>query len=312
MENKIWLDKYNQLNNSFKQKFVFRIGTDAGFFSEFNNMVFAMLYCLQNQIKFILSSKQNKFSINKGWRDFFLPFTKETNASFHIIHNNRGYYYNPSRKDYYKLRIFKKFYGIDFMTQDLWLKFRAPEFWNSKFSIPELGITNSSILEGAQIIIENIWRYQSEILEAIELKKNAIKLPNEYIGVHIRGGDKITEHKLFSVNDYVDTLKSLSDCKNIYVATDDYNNVIAIKNYTNYNIYTLCKPKSNGHVQSDFDSLDKNTKREALVDLFADVDILSDSALFIGTYSSNIGMFLGMKKSESFCYCLDFDSWQIW
>lgn len=312
MENKIWINEYNKLNSSFKQKFVFRIGTDAGFFSEFNNMVFAMLYCLQNRTKFVLSSKRNKFSIHRGWRDFFLPFVKETNASFHIIHNHRGYHYNPSQKDYYKLRILKKIYGIDFMTQDLWLKFRAPEFWASKFSIPELGMMNNSILEGAQIIVENIWRYQPRVFEAIELKKSAIKLPSEYIGVHIRGGDKVTEHKLFSVDDYMDKLKSLSDCKNVYVATDDYNNIIAIQKYKDYNIYTLCESKSNGHVQSNFDSLNKIIKQEALIDLFADVNILSNATHFIGTYSSNIGMFLGMKKSESTCYCLDFDAWQIW
>lgn len=312
MDNTVWLDKYNKLNNSFRQKFVFRIGTDAGFFSEFNNMVFAMLYCLQNNIKFVLSSSNNKFTIDKGWRDFFLPFAQETNAAFHVSHNNRGYHHNPSRKNHYKIKFLKNIYGIDFMTQDLWPRFRAPEFWDSKFSIPELGMVDNSILEGAQIIVENIWRHQPRIQEIIDLKKNAINLPKEYIGIHVRSGDKITEHKLFSVDDYMNKLKLISNCKNIYIATDDYNNVVAIEQYKGYNIYTLCKEQSNGHVQSNFDSLNKNKKQEALIDLFTDVDILSNSISFIGTYSSNIGMFLGMKKNESVCYCLDFNSWQIW
>ena len=312
MNNQEWLIQYNKLNNSFKKKLVFRIGTDAGFFSEYNNMIFAMLYCLQNEIKFVLSSKDNKFSIEKGWQDFFLPFTEETLVSFHVRHNNRGWYYNPTRREYYKIRILRKLFSIDFLTQDLWCYFREPEFWKSKFSIPKLGISNCNLLEGSRIIVNNIWNYQPDVQDIINYKKASIGLPKEYIGVHMRSGDKVTEHKLFSVEDYMLKVEQVSSCKNIYIATDDYANIVALKKYKGYNIYTVCQEKSTGHVQSEFDSLNTSSKKEAILDLLADIDALSNSLAFIGTYSSNIGMYLGMKMGEENCHCLDFESWRVW
>ena len=87
---------YNKLNNSFKKKLVFRIGESAGFFSEYNNMVLAMHYCLVNRIRFILNSKDANFSIHKGWEDFFKPFCKEYNYSLFQIYNLR--FFKPTYK----------------------------------------------------------------------------------------------------------------------------------------------------------------------------------------------------------------------
>ena len=37
-------NKYSRVNNSFRRKCIFRIGVSEGFFSELNNMIFALLY----------------------------------------------------------------------------------------------------------------------------------------------------------------------------------------------------------------------------------------------------------------------------
>jgi hypothetical protein len=306
-----WLVKYNKLNNSFKKKLVFRLGAEAGFFSEYNHMVFAMLYCLKHSIKFVLSTRGNKFDIKNGWQDFFLPFCEETKLKFHITYNIRKYQYRKARSQDYKTFVFKKVHGINFFTQDIWDDIRAQNP-GEIFCIPELGI-NHTLVGSCKIIIDNIWRYQPGIAEDILNKVDILCLPKEYIGIHIRGGDKVTEHQLFTPTDYIEKLITFTQCKDIYVATDDYRNIIYIKeNFSNYNVYTNCSKEAIGHLQSTFDAQNISSKKEALIDLFTDVDILSNAGMFIGTYSSNIGMYIGMRIGESKCKCLDFDKWQLW
>ena len=44
-------------------RLLYRIGSDAGFFSEYNNMVLAMVYCQRNNMRFLLSSYGANFSL---------------------------------------------------------------------------------------------------------------------------------------------------------------------------------------------------------------------------------------------------------
>jgi len=305
-----WLKKYNELNNSFKKQLIFRIGADSGFFSEYNHMIFAMLYCLKNQIQFVLSSKDNNFSIDKGWQDFFLPFSKESKSKLHAKYNMRGPAPRTTATNI-KSAIFRRALGADFFTQHLWENFRTQERLQDVV-VPELNLGNS-LVDNCHVIVNNIWAYQPDIATAVVKKINALNLPDEYVGIHVRSGDKITEHKLYQPADYI--LKSLehSSCTNFYIATDDYKNVRILKTeFPDYKFYTSCPTTAEGYLHSKFAAQSNETKKAALIELFVDVDILSNAKIFIGTYSSNIGMYIGMRRDVSTCYCLDFDEWRIW
>lgn len=78
--------KYNKINESYNEVCIY-LGIGTGFFSEFNNLILAILYCLVNKIKFKLYLVNAKgFPNNKGFEEFFMPFCKEliydTNAEF--------------------------------------------------------------------------------------------------------------------------------------------------------------------------------------------------------------------------------------
>ena len=70
---------YQKLNDSFKPTLVFHLGVEAGFFSEFNNMVLAMLYCLHHAIRFVLYSDNANFKVGKGWDNHFFVLAKAGN-----------------------------------------------------------------------------------------------------------------------------------------------------------------------------------------------------------------------------------------
>ena len=78
--------KYNKINEGYNEVCIY-LGIGTGFFSEFNNLILAILYCLVNKIKFKLYLVNAKgFPNNKGFEEFFMPFCKEliydTNAEF--------------------------------------------------------------------------------------------------------------------------------------------------------------------------------------------------------------------------------------
>ena len=60
---------YRRLNDSFSPEFVYHLGCEAGFFSEYNNMILGMLYCLRKRIRFSLYSSDANFAYLKGWTD---------------------------------------------------------------------------------------------------------------------------------------------------------------------------------------------------------------------------------------------------
>lgn len=305
-----WIQAYNDLNNSYKKTLVFRVGADSGFFSEYNNMVFAILYCLKHEIKFVLSSEKNNFYVAKGWEDFFLPFCEEDRNALHSRYNMRGY---RERTNFLNIQaaIFKRIIGADFLTQHLWDKFHKQEEIENIY-VPILGLTGN-LVENCKVIIDNIWYYQPSIIGEIKEITPVLDVADGYVGVHIRGGDKAVEHRLYTPVDYMAKVQEVTSCKKVYVATDDYTNVLSLREgFPEYTFYTNCDVNARGYSQGTYDVQTAESKRKAMLELFVDVDALSNANLFVGTYSSNIGVYMGMRRGTDTCYCLDFDEWRIW
>ena len=75
------LAEYQKLNNSFRNELIFHVGATSGFYSEFNNMVLAMIYCLQWRIKFSLYSED---AMIKAGMIIFFRFAKKSKVDFII------------------------------------------------------------------------------------------------------------------------------------------------------------------------------------------------------------------------------------
>lgn len=308
------LNKYQKLNNSFKDKLIFHLGSDAGFYSEFNNMVLAIAYCLQNRIKFVLYSEDANFKYKNGWTDYFTPFCNEIRGQFHHKFNTR--YNDPFFFTYNLDRIRVLFYRFahkhTLLTSDVFYKFRTTEFQRSLFSIPELHI-NGDLRDLTNYIISMLYRFNEDTDLEIQRNIKKINLPDNYIGLHIRGGDKFIEHQLVGHHIYIKKAESLSSSRNAYVLTDDYTIIERLQtDYPSWKFYTLTKPSEKGYFHRDFEKKDANDKKEELIRLFSSMEILRKSTLFIGTLSSNPGMFLGMCMNRDKVYGVDLKDWEIW
>lgn len=305
------LERYARLNNSFKKTLVFHVGESAGFFSEYNCMILAMLYCIHNKIRFVLYSKDANFGYQEGWNDYFEPFCEVTTCKLHKYLNMRP---NNGKISFTNWRLTKwrikckllnivaelsrPFVPFTYYTQDLWISFFSQEMVTRKYYIPELNI-NGDLVHACNKLIELTWRFNIETHMEITKIVNSLNLPIDYASCHIRGGDKYIETTLLTIDPYVERIKENANIKNVFVLTDDYRIIVQLRNeYPQWNWYTLCGELEMGYFHSNFTKKNFQTKRNSLLNLFASIEIMSDSNRFIGTITSNPSIFMAICKPE--------------
>jgi hypothetical protein len=305
------LSAFKKFNESHRKTLVFHLGVDAGFFSEINNLVLSLFYCLNNGIRFTLFDRDAWFGI-EGWEEFFEPFCRKVKTPVHRKINTRMGQPVDKFHRYVTRKIYKFFHPRVYLTHELWNGFRDTELTQQQFSLPELGI-RGSLREGCREIIKMIWRYNPETRASVTNLARQLGLTEKYIGFHIRGGDKFREDQLHPVADYFNKAIQLSACRTAFVLTDDYRMIESIREqYPEWRIYTLCRPEEQGYYHQEFMKRDKSWIRQQTLRLLASTDILAGAEYFIGTFSSNPGMFMGMRMNLDKCIDVDGREWLIW
>lgn len=309
------LQKYIDLNASFSKNLVFRLGAEAGFFSEVNNMILAMVYCLINKINFSFSSVEGNFlTTNKknksAWQNYFEPFLNENLSLFNIRYNLRPFHHArlSSIERIIVIPTLKKIHKIDFFTHDVFDKCRNPKILEHKIYIKELDF-EGSFFDLTSNLINNIWNFNITTKESVDEIINSLSLPPKFVGIHLRAGDKIIEHKLIDTQTYINKIQQITTLKDFFVFTDDYKVIQSLKCKTNWNIHTTCLPHEKGYVHQDFLKRSDAEKNRELVKLLASMEVLYRGEFFLGTFTSNPGMFLGMRKANKNVYGVDSDRW---
>jgi hypothetical protein len=313
------INSYKRLNQSFNKRLIFNFGYEAGLYSELNNMILAVVYCLEHEIEFVIYSKDAKFARTNAWNDFFIPFCRESQSAFHKYFNRRDHNLstNPVFRTMIKrffIVVYKLLYPNTYLTGDLWRHFHNVDMEERRYTFPNLGIVDLDLRDTCARIIDIICVHNAKTKSQIIDLKCSVNLPSEYIGVHIRRGDKITESMEVSTDIYIQKILDLNiQCKNVFVLTDDYTVIEDLENrYTEWNFYTLTKHSERGYNYAEYNKKKVEDKISDIIKLFAAVEILRSSEVFIGTYSSNPGMFLGMCKDRTKVYGVDLEEWKIW
>lgn len=303
-----FLDKYNKINNNFKDKCIFKVGESQGVFSEINYMIYAMLYCLENKIQFILTSVNANFATEKGWEEFFLPFCEQNFDKFHAGKLNIRYK-NQLRKSIRK-RIIAFLYRLRHrtkLTQDIFDKI-VPVHAGKFINIPELnwqGRSNDLI----KPLVELVWRFNPQTRAEVDKIIESLNLPEKYAAIQIRRGDKITIEKNIDAHPdkYMEELKKLTNIKDILILCDDYNDLKYLReNYKDYRFYSTCRSTDNGYINTDFQDLDWNEKRKKTIELFATIDAMLEAELFLSTGIANPQLFIKMLLDKDKFHVIEY------
>lgn len=305
------LASYRRHNQAYKDKLVFHLGTDAGFFSEYNNMVLAMAWCLENHVQFRLFSRDAWFG-ELGWETFFGPFCREETAGIHRLINTRM----GGPKSFWAARVLTRYYKLMHprtrLTYEVWRNIRHRDWEQHHYDFPAINF-QGNLQSLCRALTTMIWVYNHQTRQAIDQLINELHISTPYLGVHVRAGDKYQEDQLHPVSAYLESLSAFSDIRRAFVLIDDYAALQqARKDFPDWELHSLCEPDEAGYYHQVFMRQPPEFIHRKMLRLFASMEILKDAEYFMGTFSSNPGMFMGMRKEPERCLGVDGSNWCIW
>ena len=295
--------------------------THRGLYSELVNLALAKVYADKYNYRLLVNSRNWNSKIDNGLSDWFIPYFEETHSILTYqekIYNNEKpwigkIYYNPSAFwGYWRERLYNKIYNIfnptALLSKESFQRMHSGDFL-SQYSEGELlnAVSNS---------FKKFYKYNALTQNSISEKKQYINIPDNYISVHIRRGDKIVTGEMedLDLNIYADAIRKNSYISNnIYIATDDVTVISYISKKlddTDIKIYYNKENKLKGFDEKTYNLKSDFVRRDEVLNMLFDMDMMINSSFFIGTFSSNVGcvvaMYLGLDK----CHSIDV-SWKI-
>lgn len=296
---------YNDINNSFREKLIFHVGTGAGFYSEINGMLTAMLYCYVHKIKFVLYADDATFAGGNGWEEFFVPFCPQSHDMLNHQYNIRS---NQGQTDrFYRVGqiLLKSRNGVQYLTGDIFGKAclgnYSKEVTYAKW--PAFGIDGNINQEFAKLRDVGL-QYNKKTFLEIKKKIGELNLPAHYYSVQFRGGDKMSEvAKPMDVDCVIERMKSLEGgIENLFVFTDDFFYIEELRRKCpKWTLYTLTKENERGYDNTAFQRVSWTLKRSEMIKLFAMTEICLHSDIHFGCEVTCVNDYIkNVKVPESY------------
>lgn len=301
--------EYRRINESFRKRLIFHVGFGGGLYSELDSMMEFMLFCYQHHIRFELYADDANFSKpgGNGWEELFEPFCPINHDPLNQKANYRPTDYlsqiRPHRlwtKGYYYPRKLKRRTGADYLTQDVWCMCISDEFKKSEIKWPLFDMDGTCEMEFAKLSSVAICP-KPEIRQKMDEMIANLQLPEHYISMQVRGGDKYLEYdELVEADAFIEKVEELNlDTKNIFVFTDDYRNVTYIKEKRpEWNIMTLTREDERGYYNSEFNKQDWEFRKANLIKLLAIIEVCVKADRHIGSNQSCVDMYLRSMKGD--------------
>lgn len=295
-----------------KKRYIVYSLTERGLFSELSNLALACVYAKYKGMDITVNTYNWNGRIEKGLEDYFKSYLESSNlkasSQYRIITKERIWIGNI----YYKPRDFYKYYERVFLN-NLYLLFHPKtELSKDVFqNMRKYDFLKTVKVDDYKFFLTKILDYNADTLSYINTYCKSIGLPKDFIGVHVRRGDKITsgEMQSISLDKYVAAIRmNIKECKNVYIATDDSMAISEIKRLLSEDgcvIYSNSNVQQQGFDERSFNVKSKSDRRNDILNTLLDIYILTHSKLFIGTYSSNLSRIVPLYIGFEHCTSLD-------
>ena len=290
-----------------------------GFFSEVNNMLLGILYCRLTHKRFVLSSRYSPYFHRTGWQDYFEPFSPEIASPVLHFLDSRPFGSAMTIRVLAKrlrrlllLRIFQPLFFPHFEVMcTSWDALRSLRE-HAAFDLSIGGVQRRYSLRDALRAVHNgIWRYNGETRAQIGATITQLAMPPRYAALHVRRGDKYTEADHTDEIEYVDRLEQVTSLQDVYVSTDDHSCVENIQRMRpQWRVAFLCPENMRGHFHAEFRRKPAEERKAESVRLLTETEILKSAEVFVGSFSSNVGIYQGIAR-ENHTYAVDSADWSF-
>lgn len=197
---------YKQLNDSYTERtMIWHLGVDAGFFTEFRSMCDAMLYCLENKIRFKLYSADANFAgvTGAGWTEYFAIFCDTVNETFNSKYNRHklpsfAHILNSALKERRPSLIAWKMKSIvnecigriaarRAYGRGTLLNVDIKKQSSGRHCVAELGIEGNDV-QSYKAMAEIAWHLNEHTKKRTEELIGDLHLPPKYVSCQLRGG----------------------------------------------------------------------------------------------------------------------------
>lgn len=223
-----------------------------------------------------------------GWTDMFVEPYDGFCSELVYIHN--------SDKDQRQRVKFKDFYdgSLDFKVH--------PNSGVQRF----FGMSpdpNNDLITMRQLF-KYTFQLSPSVIPGVTQEVNVLKLPVDYVGIHVRWGDKVgasvhasdpRESTYIPISVYTREIRAF-DIRDVYIATDDYRAVEELRSNLgpDYTVHTRTDRKTRGFsITKYFDSLPRLGDS---LDLWVDMEILGSAHTFVGNFESNVARMVHLMR----------------
>lgn len=234
-------------------------------------------------------------------RGLFSELNNLLNAYFFSIEKGLRFYVDASESTLYFPNGLEQFFSVigdsNPPENDFLLVRRGKSSFNK---VRRFCKKNLSYLQKSKLATE--LRLNAATQDEVNARIQSLSLPKRFCAVHIRWGDKlIREASQYYASDYLAKLPT--DCKDLFLMTDDYRSLKEFSS-SNLRLHTFVKSSQTGN--STDKRIARPFTRDEVIQLLAEVEIASQSDVFVGTMSSNVGRFIALKHSN-FDNCISLD-----
>jgi len=290
--------------------------TNRGTFSEINNFLIVKIYADRINAHFLIDDRcwsgasniNNKYP--RGLREFF---DIDDDLFFYKYIKLPSIFNNSTIKGSRILNLVKMIVnGIRKKIISIQRNFHDPnmlltyEVWHmAKLLMFSPYVDYSDrIVYSKDIISETysqIFKYKEYLASFIKINSENLSLKfggEKYIGCHIRKGDKVNnEMGSIPLKVYAEEILK-TKIVNVFISTDSYVSYLEICKIlpSHFNVFTFSMLTSNGFDLNNFTTRTGEEKKIEMMMLFSDVELLVNSEIFIGTYSSCLSQFVGARR----------------
>lgn len=291
--------KIIQFNESYPKKYIHLYGSGAGLCAELVGILKGVIRSWQSGYCFSIGVSGNALGTNtpNGWNDLFYSIFPEK--------SNFLYYY----LNRYQLPYSRRLPFINSLASMILRKYSDGDIFmlnQSKLSslpgrivFPDLDV-DAPYWKGMSSVANTIFEPIDEIMGLVEGARNELELPERYLAVHLRRGDKVTEIPYTETKSYVQLIETnFLDYKDVFVASDDYAAVeVFHKAMPHMNIITMSQESDSGYDQAVFNMLSSERRLKELKRFLVELRLMQDSHTFIGSSTSNIYYFLQYMRGN--------------